>query len=219
MVLSPFEMVGVITGSMIVDQLFCEVLLDIKIRGGFHKRIEPSEARKITERFMKEVRTKMGRKFLRTTVAGSLDDLYFIISPDAILVENGVVKLILRTRIRKSLRIYETDFLYLQLTSLIIYNQKLLDVNSYVSVLVAKDPSSLRIALKYAFDNPYKSRIEADWKYIVRVFDQDYALGIFRSLSEYWKGQRAPRPSNSFKKCQSCSFKTKCPIYLNTLSK
>jgi hypothetical protein len=128
---------------MIWDQLFCEALLDIKLKRGEYRVVRPGEARRIVNEFVRRVRELRGRGLLRLTVAGELDGLYFVISPDAVIVDSGKVRALLRARIRRGLRAYEADFLLLGVAALLLEAQNLLRDDARLLVLLAEDGDSV----------------------------------------------------------------------------
>ncbi len=204
---------------MISDQLYCEALLDFRIKNNGYENVEPGEARRIAQEVIRKLRLEGKKRLVRFPIAGKVKGLYFVMSPDAMIVEKGKVKAIVRVRLRKSLRIYESDFSLLYIMGLVLNEQRLLAENAILLVIISNDPDSLKRSLdslanlankEVNFAEAIKT-LDENSKAAYRLYDREAALALLEKIIGYWKGERAPIALPSERKCSSCPFRNLCP--------
>jgi len=209
---SPLELVGVVTGSMVLDQLYCEVLLDSRVRRGAYGKLKPGEARRIARVMVEAIGSRGDWGVTRLTIVGAAGGVYWAISPEAVVVERRSVVGLLRARIRGSLRVFESDYAILEVAALVLEGQGLLGDDPVLAVAVASTGEQLARALEHTLQppRPRPGRGEG-WVVATRVYEPGRARRILHNLSEYWLGRRPPRPSGSPAKCSSCPLRDECP--------
>jgi hypothetical protein len=209
--LTPLERVGTVTGSMVLDQLYCEFLLDTRLREGAYRRISPGEARRIARLMVEAVASSGGWRASRITAVGEAAGVYWAISPDAALVVDGRVRALLRARLRRALRVYDSDFALLQLAALILDKQGLLHDNATLAVAVAASPEGLARALREALQPPGPRPLaRGEWRIVTRIYDRPEAERLAAALAGYWLGSRPPRPRPGAR-CAWCPLSGRCP--------
>jgi hypothetical protein len=197
---------------MISDQLYCEVLLDHRVRRGSYKGLRPGEARRIARIMVESIGSKGDWGAMRLTIVGEAGGVYWAVSPEAVVVEGGSVVGLLRARIRGALRVYDSDYAILEVAALVLEDQGLLGDDPVLAVAVASTGESLARALSHALEppRPRPGRGEG-WIVATRVYDPERARRVVHLLSEYWLGRRPPRPAGSPSKCSSCPLRDECP--------
>jgi len=205
---------------MISDQLYCEALLDFKIKNNSYEDIKPGEARKIAQEVIRRLRLEGKKRLVRFPIAGELKGLYFVTSPDAMIVEKGKIKTIIRSRLRRNLKIYESDFSLLYIMGLILSKQRLLAENTVLLVIVSDKPDSLKQSLN-SLANKKTNLVETirtldeNVKPAYRLYSRESALSLLERIIGYWKGERTPIASPSAKKCLLCPFRSFCPYNIS----
>ncbi len=198
---------------MILDQLYCELMLNFKLNNNMYNKLKPSEARRIAQEIIEKFKSERG--LIRFPIAAELESLYFVISPDVLIVKQGKVITIIRARLRETLKVYEADFALLYLAGLILDKQELLADNAKLMVIVSSGPEPLKHVLRYISNkeigiHEIAKLIQEDVRIVTRIYQESYALLLFEKIVGFWKGERAPIISNSIRKCLRCPFRDSC---------
>jgi len=197
---------------MVSDQLYCEVLLDTRVRSGSYGRLRPGEARRVARLMVESIGTRRDWGVVRLAIAGEAGGVYWAVSPEAVIVEGGRVVGLLRARIRRSLNVFDQDYAILEVAALLLEGQGLLGGDPVLAVAVASTGESLARALEHTLQPPRPRPGRGDgWTVATRIYDPERARRIVYKLSEYWLGRRPPRPAGSPAKCSSCPLRGECP--------
>ena len=211
----PLEIVGVVTGSMVLDQLYCEKLVDERLRSGSYRRLRPGEARRVAGLMVRAVSSTRDWAVKRLSVVGEAAGVYWAVSPDADTIHKGAVSGLVRARIRGRLRVYESDYQLLQLAALLLDRQGLLAEDAVLAVAVGVDSGSLAAALAEALRPPAPrpaSDPEGKWRVTTRVYQRLEAERLAAWLAGYWLGSRPPRARPGPARCARCPFSGSCPF-------
>lgn len=212
---TPLEVAGTVTGSMLADQLYCEALLDQRLRSGHYRSLKPGEARRIARLMVEAIGSHGEWGVERLTVVGEAAGVYWAISPDAVVVSSGRVVGLVRARLRRRLRAYESDYALLEIAALVLEGQGLLGEDPVLAVAVAETGEALAQALAHALRPPKPRPGSGDgWVVSTRIHDPQAARGLASDLAGYWLGRRPPRPNP--RACRSCPLRGSCPYSRGT---
>ena len=200
------------TGSMLSDQLYCEALLDARLREGSYRALRPGEARRIARLMVDAIASQGDWGVERLTVVGEAGGVYWAISPEAVVVEGGLVSGLVRARTRSKPRVYESDYAILEVAALVLEGQGLLAGDPVLAVAVAPSGEGLAEALAHTLKPPRpKPGQGGSWLVSTRIYDPARARRIVEDLAGYWLGRRPPRPRPSGARCASCPLRGECP--------
>lgn len=197
---------------MVLDQLYCELLVDRRLRGGGYRRLSPGEARRLARALARLLEAPPGRRLAGLTVVGEAAGVYWAVSPDLAVTRGDRVAGLVRARIRRSLRVYESDYGLLQLAALVLDNQGLLDDDAVLLVIVGESREALARGIEETLAGPrIRPLIGRGWRASTRVYDRGEAEALAGRLSGYWLGARPPEPRPSPSRCSRCPLAGECP--------
>lgn len=207
--LRPLDLVGgILTGSMLSDQLYCELRLDYFIkRGEYRVSAKPGIPRVIVE----EILLKRGHgRFRRYTIKGTVDGVMVHISPDAILLDRRGPKALIKAVIRNPPRILERDQAPLELAAVILSQSQGVEELAGI-IVVAANADFLREALRELLKRGPSPAKGPGWVIGYRVLDPIISHERISRLLSYWLGARKPQPNPSPNKCSACIYNDQCP--------
>lgn len=199
--------------SLLDEQNYCELRLDFKISEGKASPLKPGEARQVVRQTLfKVIDHKFSgvSGFKRVSVAGEIFGVPVAASPDAALMENGVVTALLRGRIRNPPRVYDSDYTRLLAAAYVMDSSGKLAEDAKLAVVVGVNPESLKRLVEIIAEEGVKPLKNAFGLVSVRIYDRSEAAEILNDLMAYWRGERAPRPNPSSRKCATCNYALQC---------
>lgn len=205
----PIAYTGAITGYLVESALYCgyKALLDARKA----RRIGPGEARRLTRRMLRALDSapNEGSWFARTILVGELNGYPLIVSPDAIHFVNGRPHSVIKSRIRASLKHYESDWASLLLASFILaamyYSDRIV-----MTLVLAVNRDRLVEALSFIKREGVKPARGDGWRVITRIYDGEENLEVLRGALEVIVGEASPSyPPAS--RCKPCHHRSYCP--------
>ena len=209
--LRPLDLVGgILTGSMLSDQLYCELRLDYSIRQGEYRvPVKPGTPRAIVE----EILLKQGHgRFRRYTIKGVIYDIVVHISPDAILLGRRGPKALIKAVIRNPPRVLERDLAPLELAAAVLSQSQGVEGLAGI-IVVAANADFLREALRELLKMKPSPAKGPGWVIGYRVLDPLISRERVSKLLSYWLGVRKPQPNPSPNKCSICVYSNRCPAH------
>ncbi len=204
----PIAYTGAVTGWLLEATMYCEYrsLLEAKRAGP----VRPGQARLLARRMLEAIRGARDG-WARLTVAGEALGVPVIVSPDAVLVEKGRPRVLLRARRRRTLRSYPGDWAPLMLAALAL-DEALggLDADLILALVLAVDNARLADALSAVkAQGPRPARGDG-WLVSTRVYDRGSAEAALREPISLIAGRRRPRPPPPGR-CAKCPWRGECP--------
>ena len=207
---APLDRLGVLRGSLLAEQVFCELRLHHAIVEGKAFRVSPGIARKI----VREIIGTRRKSFLVGAVfSGELCGAPVAVSPDLVVLDgHGKVRYIVRARIRGGLRISLSDEIHSMTAMLLAEESGMLGSDPLMAFMVAVSGDALREAMEAVMTSNgiIKPMRGNGWLISTRVYERERAVEIVCRLIEYWLGLRPPRPSPSPYKCRLCEYSGQC---------
>ena len=207
--------IGFIRGSEVKQQFYCEQRLHYQyLKGEVNLEMRESIARRIVSMVLGVSRKPKVTGWLRIPLIGVIDDVPIISTPDALLVEDSKVKLIVKvltTTIDKAKpRIYGGDRA-LAYIHMLLLDELGFNLNN-TKYYIVKGPSNE--VFKALIELRNSGRILSTYSnslIYTLAYDEDYSRRIISWALAYWKKLRSPKPNPSKHKCIRCSYKDFCP--------
>jgi len=157
------------SGYLVEQALYCEYRPLHIARS--EKKPRPGPARLLTGAILSATgRTGWTRVVLRGEVLG----VPVAVSPDAVLVGDDGVRAIVKSRIRRGLKLLEADWAQLYLAGLLVEGQG--GGEPLLVQAVAEDKARLHHTLTTLFRAGPKPLMGEGWKVVTRVYDRERAL-------------------------------------------
>ena len=200
---------GFLRGSEIKQQFYCEQQLHFKYsRGDIDLEFRQSLARRIVSKVLVESRRPVTHGWIRIPLIYPVEDVPIITSPDAILVKDNEILLVVKASTSRYPRLGLGDeaLARLQLYMLDLLGFKVSDTKYYV---VKGSRDELIEALLYIKNNRIPS---GSVRTHILVHDEKRARELISWALAYWTFKRGPKPSPSTSKCSRCPYRDICPI-------
>jgi len=204
---------GFLKGSEIKQQFYCEQQLHFKYsRGDVDLESRQSSARRIVSMILVESRKPVRYGWIRTPLIYSLEGVPIITTPDAILVREDEILLIVKASTSRYSRLSLGDeaLARLQLYILDLLGFKVSNTKYYI---IKGNRSELIEALLYVKN---KQTPPENIRTHILVHDEERARGLISWALAYWTFKRDPKPNPSAGKCNKCPYRSVCPVR-NTL--
>jgi len=205
----PIAYTGAATGSLVRAAFYCEVsLLHEARRQG---PVKPSLARRVARAALGAARGARSG-WARETIAGEAMGVPVVVSPDAILYEDGEPRALLAARVRRGLRGYPGDWAPLALAALALDNALGggLDGRLTLVLVLAGDHASLSEALAHVKASGPKPAKGQGWHATTRVYDRSWAEHLLARPLAVIAGRAQPRPPPPGR-CAKCRWRGSCP--------
>jgi len=207
--------IGFLRGGEIKQQFYCEQRLHYQyLKGGVNLEIRESIARRIVSMVLGVSRKPKVTGWLRIPLISVIDDVPLISAPDALLVEDTRVKLIVKastiTISKAKPRIYEGDKALAYLHMLLL-DELGFNLNSTRYYIVKGPSEEVFKALIELRNNGKILNTYDNLSIYVLAHDEDYSRKIISWALAYWKKLRPPKPNPSKHKCTHCTYKNFCP--------
>lgn len=205
----PIAYTGAITGYLVEPALYCNYksLLEARNSG----KITPGDARRLTRKMLRTLKNvkRTGGTFVKSILVGELDGYPVIVSPDTIYFVDGIPRAVIRSKIRKKLRHYLTDWASLLLASYILSERYNVETITMALVL-GIDKTRLMIALSSITTDGVKPSLGNGWRIVTRIYSGREELGELRKAIDVVVGRENPRPPHPTK-CKKCNYAQSCP--------
>lgn len=205
----PIAYTGAVTGYLVASALYCEYKPLHEARSS--KKLTPGEARRLTRKMLATLKNApdKGRFFVRTTLIGEIEGYPLVVSPDAVYMENGVPRGVIKSRIRPSLRHYTSDWVSLVLSSYILAEAYGVD-NIMMALVLGADKTALMQALQAVKRDGPRPRMGENWRVVTRVYTGLEDLAPYRRAVDVIVGRAHPTPPPS-ERCPKCQYRSQCP--------
>ncbi len=200
---------GFLRGNEIKQQFYCEQQLHFKYsRGDVDLEFRQNVARRIVSMVLVESHRPVTYGWIRTPLIYPVEGVPIITSPDAILVKDNEVLLVVKASTSKysKLSLGDEALARLQLYMLSLLGFKVSNTKYYV---VKGSRNHLIEALLYIKNNQVPL---GNVKTHILVHDEKRAREITSWALAYWTFKRGPKPSPSAGKCNKCPYRNICPI-------
>lgn len=200
---------GFLKGSEIKQQFYCEQQLHFKYsRGDINLEFRQNDARRIASMVLVEYHRPIAQGWIRVPLIYPIKGIPVITSPDAILIRNNEVLLVVKASTSRysKLSLGDEALARLQLYMLDLLGFKVSNAKYYV---VKGDRYSLTEALVYIKNNQRPSR---NVRTHILVHDERLAREIISWALAYWTLKRGPKPNPSTSKCSKCPYRNVCPV-------
>ncbi len=200
---------GFLRGGEIKQQFYCEQQLHFKYsRGDVDLEFRQNVARRIVSMVLVESRRPVTYGWIRIPLIYPVEGVPIITSPDAILVRDNEVLLVVKASTSRYPRLSLGDeaLARLQLYMLSLLGFKVLNTKYYI---VKGSRDDLVEALLYIKNN----RIPlGNVRTHTLVHDEERAREMISWALAYWTFKRDPKPNPSTGKCSKCSYRNVCPV-------
>jgi CRISPR/Cas system-associated exonuclease Cas4 (RecB family) len=209
---SPIERIGLIAASVVAKQLICEYMALLEAFEGFRRG--PGLGRRVARKLVIE---RKGESVAKVSVIGEVLGVPVAASPDiAVLDSSGKVVALIKAQVRRSLKIYRSDIIYLYVSAAVLESEGVMSHNVILAVAVAVDEDSLKSALESLISGRIKPMLGEGFKVYTEVYERDRVLQALEPLMALWRGDRPPKPSPSPVKCASCPYLSSCSYAAKT---
>ncbi len=201
--------------SLLEEQEYCELKLHYKIVEGKGAPLRPGEARRV----VREAIVKMSNSnfsgvpgFMKVSVAGDILGVPVAASPDAAVTDSdGLVRALLRGRLRNPLKTYDSDYTKLIAAAYLLEKAGRLAEDARLAILVGRNPRDLKSLVELVVKEGIKPYRGEEGIVEVRVYRAEEAARLLDNLMAYWRGERDPIARPSPNKCAICNYALRCP--------
>lgn len=203
--------VGFLRGSEIKQQFYCEQKLHYHyLKGEVDLGFRENVARRIVSMVLGVSRRPISSGWIRIPLIGLLDDVPIISTPDALLVKENSILIVVKasTTDNPSPRIYDGDIALARLHMLLLGELGFRLGNTRYYIVKGDKENVFRALLELRSSGKITSR---DLAVQVLVHDEVAARRTISWALAYWKNLRPPAPRPSPIKCSKCPYRDICP--------